>query len=628
MAACWLLFQYHTAQATTLVLSGHYQYNHTPDTVPKYSKGLFKRISEYRDSLRNKAYRDSLIRKVTRQDILERPDDSAIIKSEAYFTPFSGKVIRDIYYRQVKVFGPRNINDTTFTTSMKLIHLANRLHFDSKNWVIKQSLFFKENDTLQPYELADNERYLRNRPFLQDARLYIINASASPDSVDILVVTKDVFEYGGDIGQLSPTNIDGRIFSNNLLGAGQGLQLGFSWRNDYNPAFRPEIKYTKYNIGGSNIDVTGGYSALNNYFPLDTNVYEGSYYVTFSRPLYRASSRFVGGLTLASNFSMNARQVPDTVYRDYRYSVVDAWVGFNFFNQYKLKDPASKRPNLALLIRHYNLAFQKQPTQKIYEKDPVYNDHRYYLAQLVAFRQDFFKARHFFGFGRTEDIPLGYTISASTGWETWTGRRRMYSALEAQKFWTTDRQALINASVGLSSFWQNNSSEDAVIHAHVEYYSRLFTFKKARLRQFATIDYLGNPNNYFYKKLNINMENGVWGYRNTLLNGYQRLNVRTETVYYSPLKLLGFKFNFFSALQLSQITSQSDNLLNNPLYTGIGLGFRVRNENLSLNTLKISGNYYPNAPAPMKGFIFEITTIVDFRFDISALKAPSFLQFW
>ena len=149
--------------------------------------------------MRNKGYRQTLIKRITRQDEPVRSDDndSTIIKSEAYFTPFAGKVIRNIYYRKVKVFGPRNINDTAFTSSMKLLRLANRLHYDSRQWVIRQSLFFREDQRVDPFELADNERYLRNRPFIQDARIYV--KSAAGDSIDVEVVTKDLFEYGADL---------------------------------------------------------------------------------------------------------------------------------------------------------------------------------------------------------------------------------------------------------------------------------------------------------------------------------------------------------------------------------------------------------------------------------------------
>ncbi|SFE52746.1 hypothetical protein SAMN05518672_107101 [Chitinophaga sp. CF118] len=591
------------------------------------SKNWFRRMKEYRDSMRNKQYRDSIIRKVTRQNIPEPElNDSVIIKSEKYFTPFSGRVIRDIYYRKVNVFGPDNIKDTAFTTSMKLIHLANRLHYSSEEWVIRQSLFFRQGDTINPYEMSDNERYLRNRPFVSDARLYIINAAVSPDSVDLLVVTKDVFEYGIDVSEVTPTAVRATVSNNNLFGAGQELRIGTSWHNNYNPPWGSEIRYTKYNALGTFTDFSAGYTSLNNYNPIDSGVYEGAYYISLNRPLYRSEANWVGGVNLSNHFSINNFNRIDTFYRDYRYQVIDVWGGYNFLKQDKRK-AGSRKPNLAFLFRHNNIFFQRTPKQEMFKTSPVYNDRRFYLGEAVVFKQDFFKTHHFFGFGRTEDIPLGYTASISAGWESWNHRRRAYTGIEAQKFWPTRLQGVINASAGISTFWLDNVAEDPVIHAQIEYYSRLFKIGKAMFRQFTYFDYLGNVNPYLYRPLDINNEHGVWGFRGSLMNGYQRLNLRSETVYYSALKVLGFKFNFFTSLQASQLTSNNNNILKNPIYTGIGFGFRVKNENLAINTIKISGNYFPKTPAPIKPFFLEITTIVDFRFDIYGLRAPAFLQF-
>jgi hypothetical protein len=140
-------------------------------------------------------------------------------------------------------------------------------------------------------------------------------------------------------------------------------------------------------------------------------------------------------------------------------------------------------------------------------------------------------------------------------------------------------------------------------------------------------DYLICPNNYFYKPLNINWEQGIWGFKRTTLNGYQRLNMRSETVYYSPLKIYGFKFNFFASAQLSLLAGNKESIFQSPVYTGLGLGARIRNENLSINTLKLGAYYYPVRPAGVGSFFFEATTVSDLRFDVFPLKMPTFLQF-
>ncbi len=548
-----------------------------------------------------------------------------MVKSEMRFLPTSGKVIRNVIFKKIAVFGPRDITDTTFTSRNKLLKIANSMHYDSRQWVIKQSLFFKENDTVNAYTLADNERYIRNLPFIQDARLYVINDNS--DLADVLVVTKDVFEYGIDISNFSTNRIGAAIFNNDLFGASQAGRLGFQWDKNTAPTFNAEARYTVNNFVGSFTDISVGYSALNNSNPLDTGVYERSYFINVNRPLYRPSARLVGGITLAYNQSININSLPDSIYRDYSYKLMDVWVGYNFRNSFRKDGSLTNKPNLVVLARHYNSYFSNKPDQPHLEQDPTYNNRQYYLGQFVAFKQQYFKGKYYNGFGRTEDIPYGYTITTSFGGEKWVTRKRWYSDISFQTWQRTKHDGLLNIGAGIGSFWQKFKSEDAVIHAYSNYYSRLFYLKKNRFRQFSSLDYINCPNNFFYKPLNINNEAGIWGYKRTETNGYQRLNMRTETVYYSPVKIYGFKFNFFASLQASLLADKNESLFKSPFYSGVGIGTRIRNENLGINTLKLGAYYYPVRPKEMGQFFFEITTISDLRFDIFPIKMPNFLIF-
>ncbi len=124
----------------------------------------------------DRAARDSILVKLSRANAEEPIADSIVRKQrENNFMPYGGKVIRSIYYNQLKVFGTV-IEDTDYSASAKLLRVVNGLHTDTYEWVLRQSLFFKENDTVNAYKMVENERYLRNLPFIQDARLYVINA--------------------------------------------------------------------------------------------------------------------------------------------------------------------------------------------------------------------------------------------------------------------------------------------------------------------------------------------------------------------------------------------------------------------------------------------------------------------
>lgn len=603
-----------------------------PAAPPKNPSWLRRNLQQWS----NRHYRDSVLDKLSRQNEPTPEADTSMRKSEQEYITFlkrnkiAGKnIIRNIYCRKLQVFGPSDIYDTSFSSSMKLLRLANNLHYDSREWVIRQSLFFHTGDTVNVYELADNERYLRNLPFIQDARIYITLVSSTSDSVDINVITKDVFEYGGALGELSPTSVQFNIYNNDLFGAGQALNFGFLWNELYSPEVGTQLQYTKSNIGGSFIDGTVGYTYLNNNNSLDTNNYEGSYYINLNRPLFRSVTTFIGGISLANNFAINVHSLSDSLFRNYKYDIVDGWLGYNFRPKQKRNGEMAKGPNVGFLARHYNLYFTQPPAPYIYKTDPSYNNRRYMLGEVAVYKQDFFKAHYFFGFGRTEDIPLGYNIGIYGGAETWDQRQRSYSAINLQKYWVTPQKGLLNTTFGISSFWhQGTGSEDAVIHGEVDYYSRLFTFKHGRLRQFFTADYLDCPNSYFYKPLDLNGNDGIYGFNRVYANGYQRLNVRALTTLYSQIKIYGFKFNFLGSIQTSKLAARNQDLMDSPLYAGFGLGCDIRNENLTFNTLRIDGNYYPFAPPQMRhNWFFEITTITDFKFNIFALTAPSYLSF-
>src|SRR6185437_11946782 len=129
------------------------------------------------------------------------------------------------------------IEDITVASS-KLIRFANDLHYNTRTWAIKQALFFKEGDTVNAYKMVDNERYLRSLPFIQDARMYVINSYQKGDSVDLVVVTKDLYEYGGTLANISASRASATIFNTNLLGAAQRLYMGFKWDKPYSPQWR------------------------------------------------------------------------------------------------------------------------------------------------------------------------------------------------------------------------------------------------------------------------------------------------------------------------------------------------------------------------------------------------------
>ncbi|MCL6523945.1 MAG: hypothetical protein K6T34_04705 [Thermoflavifilum sp.] len=622
--ACLLmgcLLQASTAVAVPTALRAFTIIQQKTDTVPPRSQaGFFHKIGQQVDSLMSRHYRDSLLNKLTRAH--EPPPASSptpqLTLREQAFRPYQGRIIRHISFVQVPVFGPRSLNDTSYRP-IRLINIANSLHTPTRLRFIRRALFFQPRQRVDARLFADNERYLRSLPVIEDAQFKLI--PVGQDSVDVQVITKDLFEFGGNIAQLDPTKFQGNAFNKNLFGTGKGIELGAAWNHDYFPRWYTEWMYSDYNIGHSYANLVAGFSQLNDQSALDTGLYEQAAFLQLSRPLYSTTARFTGGLEMAWHQSMNIHRLPDSLFRDYQYGIVDAWAGYHLPRELGTSTHALQ---MALLLRQYNIFFTRKPTQPTLATDPFYNNRRYLLGQLVLYRQHYVVTQRLFGFGRTEDIPIGVQFSLSGAIERYVGLRRKYTAVGGEAFLVTPLHGLWHGQLELGSFW-HKGSQDAIIHASGDYYSSYVSLGRGGWRIFAGADWLSSPNPYFNKPLNINGSHGITGYRYTTINGYQRLNVYLRYTYYAPFRFYGFGFHVYALLQGSSLNNTNGE--NNQFYQGYTIGAEIRNENLPINTLQLSASYFPAAPSGVKTWFLQITTISDFRFNVFSLRAPALLEF-
>jgi hypothetical protein len=106
--------------------------------------------------------------------------------------------------------------------------LADRLHVETRQSVIRRFLLFREGDTYRPERLAETERNLRALGFLKSAS---VTASPQHDGlVDVTVTTQDAWSIAPETqaGMKGGTATYGASISDtNLLGYGKEVDLGW-----------------------------------------------------------------------------------------------------------------------------------------------------------------------------------------------------------------------------------------------------------------------------------------------------------------------------------------------------------------------------------------------------------------
>jgi hypothetical protein len=552
-------------------------------------------------------------------------------KAESPYKAYEGKIIRHIYIRGYGF-------EQTFTDTAKRLQymgtkVLNKLHRKTRDWVIRDALFIKEDMPVNAYKLADNERLIRSLPYIQDARILVTGLPDNPDSVDLVVVVKDLFSIGGAIGGLGypPFSFSGNISEANFLGMGQRIQGGANLQQARTPSFGPQILYSKTDIAHSFVNATASYTQIN------PNIYNGTndetaLFLRLDRPLYAPSAHLAGGFMIGKFQNFNVYKQADTpevlptikpiAFYKYDYHTQDGWIGWNLGSNAFLNNN-SVRDRRFLAFRYFRTDFDSVPKQIGFNTFNFrFNDREAALTSFTFFRQDFYKTNYIYGFGTTEDIPKGYNVAFTSGWYRQLYLNRLYVGVDANEYLISKRGAFVQFFLRSGVFMYRGSPQDASVLVGASYYSPLFVFDQFKVRQYINFSFTRLINRVGLDPLTINNVFGLRYFTSDSTDGVQRITLHSETTMFLNWKLFGFKFAPFAFGDLSFLTPESGTFAKSDLYDGLGAGVRTRNENLVFNTIEFRAVYFPRRAEYNNQFKILINTGLQFRYNNTYVRQP------
>jgi hypothetical protein len=587
---------------------GHVSLLHGQDST---TRARYKKLSLR--NMANDVYHNFLV-------VGKQTDDSVFFqKSEQSFQPYAGKVIRRVLVRNLS-FG-ENVLDTSRSIISTITRVADNLQSNTKDYIIKQLLFVRKGQLVDPYRLADNERFLRDQDFIKDARIIVRMVPGNNDSVDVYVRVRDVFSWGAEVQASGISDFQLSLYDANLFGRAQRLQYSILYDRGRHPAFGSEIQYRKTSIAGTFINLEAAYTGINRGISLGEEN-ERAYYLKLDRPLYTPNARVAGGLEISENNSNNAFNKPDSLYREYRYRLGDIWAGYNIGVQQQRDYKEDNRRRQFVALRYFNQHFLTKPLLESF--DARYTNKEYLLGQYTWYKINFYRTNYIYGFGRTEDLPVGMMRKITTGPVRVDSLRRWYAGWEFNH-WLVDKQMnywSYTIALGTNIYqkqWQDNSA-----FFNMSWFSRLYSFRKFKLRQFANINYAGIFNHHVYEPLYIDNNYGLDDFRTDSVKGLQRVTAGTETTMYTRWQILGFKIGFFAFGRASLISPTQDNLLKGHFYPSIGGGVRTRNENLIFGTIELRFTWFPRTAYDVNNISLNISSNLRLKFTGSFVQAPWF----
>ncbi len=543
-------------------------------------------------------------------------------KSEDPYLPYQGKIIRHINIETINF--DRSFKDTSLRDNTLGSRVGRRLHMTTSNFVIRNNLFIKENTPLNAFKVADNERFIRSLEYIHDARFIVDTVEGATDSVDVTVITKDLFSIAGGMEADGLNRISANVYDANLAGMGQRLELTGLYAKTRENHFGFGGYYRKNNMFHTFIDATIGYSTVN-ISPL-TNSEQTTEYLTLSRPLISPYSRVAGALTISHNEAYNSYNLPDSQIFKYRYNLFDAWAGYNLGIKLLTATNNTIRDRRFLSFRVFDRQFVRPPYQIEGRYNPIYNSAQAALAQITFFRQDYYRSQYIYGFGFTEDLPYGYNIAITTGWHRQLDLQRPYGGINATHFIATKKGDFIKLYLRAGGYLHEGSVQDGGFLVGATIHGRLFNIDETKVRSYINASYTHLYNRTTTEPLRINNDFGPRGFLSDSAFGSQRLTIQLETVFYLPYKLWGFQFAPFPYLDFTGVTPQDAPFSKSNLYTSLGGGIRARNENLVFETIEARAYFFPVAPNNMKGFKVVVNANLRYRYANNYITAPELLK--
>lgn len=516
-------------------------------------------------------------------------DDSITTeRSIGNFIKYNGLIINEIKIVKLDVFGVNIENEANFSKSTFINRTANSLHIKTHDRVLQRHLLFKPGDKINPAILSDNERIIRELPFIEDARIMIEPVIGNDTHVNIILVTKDVWSKAFFVEFKDINYIKLELFDKNIFGTGLEIQNNFHWNPKKSGTLGYEAIYKNNNILGSFINSKFFY----------TNIFEKEFYgLELKRKFFTPGTKYAGG---ASTYYLNTiRNIwfPDSGYFDTKIKLkyFDLWFGRSFL----IKSDISHKPDRLSLMLSSGIFREEYHDRPDVTATSYYRYHNkiLWLNSIAFSRQSFYKSNLIYSFGRTEDIPTGCLANLVFGPEFGEFKNRFYTSFLFSRGDYIDYLGYINFKFAIGGFHTHEGKiEQAISDIHLSWFTNLIILGSYKFRFFSTIDYRNGYERFTDEKVFLNDPVGIRGFRNKEIFGTEKLILKFESVAFSPSTLLGFRFATSVFADLAFLFGENKSILSDHFYSGLGLSVRFRNERLVFPTFHLRFVYYPGFP--------------------------------
>jgi len=500
------------------------------------------------------------------------------------YSTFEGKIIRHITIETLDPFG-YSIGDTIVASQNFLSNTGNKLHVKSQRITIRNLLLIHQNQIFDSLLVKESERLVRSQKYVRDVSFYVKKIKSKSDSVDIFIRELDIWSIipkGGT--STSSTSIN--LTDKNFLG------LGHEFQNDY----------TRYYSPGSNtFHMTYSIPNIKNSYVRGTFHYgnEAGKYISkslgFDRPFFSPFAKWAAGVNFAQQFRNDSihTAISHSEMLRYKYNSQDYWAGYSI-QVFKGNTEYIRTTNFISTIRFFRIHYLEKPGE-MFDNQHKYANENFYMASIGISTRKYVQDKYIFKFGITEDVPIGRVFSLTGGFQEKNGSNRLYwgARISNGNYYPW---GYLSSNIEFGTFLHASKTEEGVVSASINYFTGLIEIGKWKFRQFIKPQVTMGINRFASDSLTLNDGYGLDGFHTTELKGLSRLLLTIQTQSYAPWNFIGFRFGPYFTWSMGMLADDVSGFKHSKVYSQIGIGVLIKNENLVFNTFQLSLSFYPIIP--------------------------------
>jgi hypothetical protein len=303
----------------------------------------------------------------------------------------------------------------------------------------------------------------------------------------------------------------------------------------------------------------------------------------------------------------------------------DIWVGYQLTSQSKrIKSNAYRQ---FIQYRYLENNFKERPIDYLLQLDRNYQNLKANFISFTLVRQSVYRTRYLYGLGRYEDLPIGQSLTWTTGQYKIEKDKAAYLGFKFEQYKLSKKDNYTHVIANIASSYINQSLQDFRFLASLEQFSKLKYLNNGYgYRQIVNLSFTQTLKNKYNEALRINSIYGIPQLNREQIKGGTRLSANWETVLYNNRPIWGFKSAPFVFGNLTYIRTVGDPLIKGDIYSSVGSGLRIRNENLIFGTIELKGFYFPRTNQQISPWNFSFITNLRYKYNSNIVDKPNYVE--